>query len=184
MKFIPTDVDDCYIVELEPFADERGYFARAWCAEEMAEAGVVSEISQINMSSSIRVGTIRGLHWRPMTHPEAKFLRCIAGRVFDVCVDIRQESPTFLQWVGVELTPDNRRALAVPAGCAHGYQTLEPASEVLYAVSAPFEPGVETGARWDDPSFGIDWPIKEAITLSEKDREWPDFELQEKGISG
>ena len=93
--------DGGYIVELEPFADERGYFARAWCAEEMAEAGVVSEISQINMSSSIRVGTIRGLHWRPMTHPEAKFLRCIAGRVFDVCVDIRQESPTFLQWVGV-----------------------------------------------------------------------------------
>lgn len=184
MKFIPTEVKGCFIVELEPFADERGYFARAWSSEEMDEAGVVAEISQINMSSSAKAGTIRGLHWRPLSHPEGKFVRSIAGRIFDVCVDIRRGSPTFLQWVGVELTPDNRRALSVPAGCAHGYQTLEPTSEVIYAVSAPFEHGVETGARWDDPAFGIDWPIREAITLSDKDRDWPDFELRDKGNSG
>jgi dTDP-4-dehydrorhamnose 3,5-epimerase len=184
MKFIPTDVDGCFVVELEALTDERGYFARAWCADEMADAGVATEIAQINMSSSSRAATIRGLHWRPLSHPEAKFVRCIAGRVFDVCVDIRHGSPTFLHWVGVELTPDNRKALAVPAGCAHGYQTLEPDSEVIYAVSAPFEPGVETGARWDEPSFGIDWPIREAVTLSEKDRAWPDFELRDKGSGG
>ena len=184
MKFIPTDVDGCHIVELEPITDERGYFARAWSAEEMTEAGIVAEISQINMSSSSTAGTIRGLHWRPMTYSEAKFVRCIAGGIFDVCVDVRRGSPTYLRWVGVELTPDNRRALAVPPGCAHGYQTLQPASEVLYAVSAPFAPGIETGVRWDDPSFGIDWPIKEAVILSEKDRGWPDFEMPGKESGG
>lgn len=179
MKFIPTEVDGCFVVELEPFTDERGYFARAWCSAEMNEAGAADHIAQINMSSSIEVGTIRGLHWRPLSHPEAKFVRCLAGRVFDVCVDVRPGSSTYLSWVGVELTPDNRRAMAVPAGCAHGYQALEPSSEVIYAVSAPFEPGVETGARWDDPAFSIDWPIKREVTVSDKDDAWPRFETRE-----
>lgn len=175
MKFTTTEVDGCFAVDLEPFADERGYFARSWCREEMRAAGVADEIAQINMSASAAIGTVRGLHWRPLSHPEAKFVRCVAGRVFDVCVDVRRDSPTFLHWVGVELTPANRRALAVPPGCAHGFQALEPHSEVMYAASAPFEPGVETGARWNDPSFGVEWPITANITLSEKDAAWPDF---------
>ncbi len=175
MRFIETDIPDCRIVELEPFEDERGYFARAWCADEMTAEGLTATAAQVNMSLSVKPGTIRGLHWRPLDHPEAKFIRCIGGRVFDVCVDLRPDSPAFLTWVGVELTPDNRRALAVPAGCAHGYQALEPNSEVLYMASSPYVPGVEIGARWDDPAFGIEWPITGDVTLSDKDRSWPDF---------
>ena len=175
MRFIPTQVEGCQIVELEPFSDERGYFARSWCADEMAAAGVEDHIAQINMSLSKSAGLIRGLHWRPDPHPEAKFVRCIAGRVFDVCVDVRPGSPTFLRWVGVELSPENRRALAVPAGCAHAYQALEDNSEVIYTASAAFEPGVEIGARWNDPSFGIEWPITDSVIVSDKDQNWPDF---------
>jgi dTDP-4-dehydrorhamnose 3,5-epimerase len=175
VKFVPTEVEGCQVVELEPFSDDRGYFARAWCADEMAEADVANHIAQINMSLSKQPGMIRGLHWRPEPYPEAKFVRCIAGRVFDVCVDVRPGSPTYLRWVGVELSPGNRLAMAVPAGCAHAYQALEADSEVIYTASAPFQPGVEIGARWDDPSFGIEWPITDGVIVSEKDLSWPDF---------
>ncbi|MDJ0792500.1 MAG: dTDP-4-dehydrorhamnose 3,5-epimerase [Acidimicrobiia bacterium] len=175
MEFRATEVEGCFIVELEPFTDERGYFARAWCADELADAGVEDHIAQVNMSLSRQAGMIRGLHWRPDPHPEAKFVRCIAGRIFDVCVDVRPGSPTYLRWVGVELTPQNRWALAVPAGCAHAYQALEDDSEIIYTASAPFEPGVEIGARWNDPAFGITWPISEGVIVSEKDESWPDY---------
>jgi len=176
MRFLPTAVDGCFIVELEPIKDERGYFARAWCTVEVARVGFPPNIEQINMSASVRAGTIRGLHWRPLNVPESKFVRCIAGRVFDVCVDVRPESPTFLQWVGVELTPDNRLALAVPPGCAHGHQSLEASSEILYSVSALYEPGAEMGARWDDPAFDVDWPITDGVTLSDRDASWMPFD--------
>lgn len=178
MRFLDTKIADCRIVELEPFEDERGYFARAWCADEMEEEGLSSTTAQINMSLSVKPGTIRGLHWRPQHSPEAKFVRCIRGRVFDVCIDVRPDSDSYLSWVGVELTPDNRRALVVPAGCAHGYQALEPSSEVLYLVSSPYQPNIEIGARWDDPAFGIDWPISDGVTVSDKDASWPDFAAQ------
>lgn len=144
----------------------------------MADYSPVSEPAQMNMSLSLTPGTIRGLHWRPLSHPEAKFIRCVRGRVFDVCVDVRPDSSSYLEWVGVELTAENRRALVVPAGCAHGYQSLEPSSEVLYLVSARFEPGVEVGARWDDPAFGIEWPLPHEVTISERDGAWPDFEAR------
>ena len=175
MRFTATDVDGCRVVEMEPFRDDRGFFGRAWAEEEMAAEGLAAHTAHINMAFSVKPGTIRGLHRRPLTHPESKFVRCTRGRVFDVCVDLREGSPTFLQWVGVELSADNRLALSVPAGCAHGFQSLEPDSEVIYLASAPFEPGIETGVRWDDPAFGIDWPIVEDVTLSDKDRSWPDF---------
>lgn len=175
MKFLPTEVDGCFVVELMPIEDERGYFARAWCADEVADVGLPGRIAQINMSASVQAGTVRGLHWRPLTKPESKFVRCISGRVFDVCVDVRPESPTYLRWVGVELTPDNRLALAVPPGCAHGHQALEPHSEIMYAASAPYEAGVEIGARWDDLAFGIDWPITDGVTLSDRDANWVSF---------
>jgi dTDP-4-dehydrorhamnose 3,5-epimerase len=181
VRFTPTEVEGCRIVELEPFTDERGYFARAWCADEMAVEGLEDHIAQINMSLSKQAGMIRGLHWRPDPHPEAKFVRCIAGRIFDVCVDVRPGSPTFLRWVGVELSPENRLALSVPAGCAHAYQALEDNSEVLYTASAPFEPGVEIGARWNDPAFGIEWPIAASVIVSEKDLNWPDFASRQGG---
>ncbi len=172
MRFNPTDVDGCFVVELEPFGDERGYFARAWCADEMATNGASEQIAQINMSRSADAGTIRGLHWQIEPYGEAKFVRCIAGRVFDVCVDMRPDSPTYLAWAGVELTPENRFAFAVPAGCAHGYQALEDGAEVLYAVSTPYTPDAERGMRWDDPAIGIEWPLTDAI-VSEKDSGWP-----------
>lgn len=177
MRFVDTAVDGCRIVELEPHGDERGFFARAWCAEEMAAGGLASRVAQINMSRSAEAGTIRGLHWQVEPHGEAKFMRCIAGRIFDVCVDVRPESPTYGRWAGAELTPDNRLALLTPAGCAHGYQALEDDSEVLYLVSSPYAPGVETGIRWNDPAFNIEWPLQEGAIVSEKDSSWPDFAL-------
>jgi dTDP-4-dehydrorhamnose 3,5-epimerase len=147
----------------------------------MAAEGLENRIAQINMSRSRQSGMIRGLHWRPDPYPEAKFVRCIAGRIFDVCVDVRPASATFLRWVGVELSPENRLALSVPAGCAHAYQALEDNSEVLYTASAPFEPGVEIGARWNDPAFGIEWPITDSVIVSEKDMNWPDFASRQGG---
>ena len=175
MRFTETAVDGCFVVDLEPFSDERGFFARAWCADEMTEAGAASEVAQINMSRSEQAGTIRGLHWQTEPHGEAKFVRCLAGRVFDVCVDVRPDSPTFMKWAGVELTPQNRRAFSVPAGCAHGYQALDDGSEVLYLVSSRYEPGVERGLRWNDPAFGIEWPLAESAVVSDKDGAWPDY---------
>lgn len=172
MKFEETPVAGCFVVDLEPIGDERGYFARAWCAGEMAGMGASDHVAQVNMSRSDHAGMIRGLHWQVEPHGEAKFVRCIAGRIFDVCVDMRPDSPTYLKWAGVELSPQNRRAFSVPAGCAHGYQALEGNSEVLYLVSSPYAPGVEQGIRWDDPRVGIEWPLAEDVQVSDKDASW------------
>ena len=176
MIFESTNVDGALLVSLEPRGDDRGYFARAWCATEAGDAGGFDTVAQINMSLSADVGLIRGLHWQEAPHEEGKFMRCIRGRIFDVCVDVRPESPTFMQWTGAELTPQNRQALLIPPGCAHGYQALEPNSEVLYLASSPYAPGVERGLRWNDPGFAIDWPITDGVIVSEKDEAWPDFE--------
>lgn len=175
MRFTETAVDGCRIVELEPHGDERGFFARAWCADEMELAGLDTHVAQINMSRCADAGTIRGLHWQAEPHGEAKFMRCISGRIFDVCVDVRPGSPTYGKWAGAELTAENRLALVTPAGCAHGYQALEDGSEVLYLASSPYAPGVENGIRWDDPAFNIDWPLQDSAIVSDKDKEWPDF---------
>lgn len=175
MEYKTTPVAGCHIVGLEPITDERGFFARAWCGDEAAEAGDAANVAQVNMSRSEQAGMIRGLHWQEDPHGEAKFVRCLAGRVFDVCVDMRPESPSYGAWAGVELTPQNRLAFSVPAGCAHGYQALDAGSEVLYMVSARYAPGVERGLRWDDPDLGIDWPIKTGVEVSSKDASWPDF---------
>lgn len=175
MKYTPTDVEGCRIVALEPRGDDRGFFARAWCAGEQRAEGLEDAVAQINLSRCAKAGTIRGLHWQADPHGEAKFSRCIRGRVFDVCVDVRPASPTFGRWVGVELTPDNRLAVHVPAGCAHGYQALEDGSELIYLVSTPYVAAAERGIRWDDPVFGIEWPIQFGVLLSDKDRSWPLF---------
>jgi dTDP-4-dehydrorhamnose 3,5-epimerase len=174
LQFTPTDVDGCFVVDIEAHTDERGFFARAWCADEMEAAGAANHVAQINMSRSLEAGTIRGLHWQTEPHGESKFVRCLSGRIFDVCADVRPDSPTFMKWAAVELTPENHKAFSVPAGCAHGYQALADACEALYLVSSPYEPGVELGIRWDDPGFGIAWPIADA-SVSDKDQSWPDF---------
>jgi dTDP-4-dehydrorhamnose 3,5-epimerase len=175
MEFEPTPVEGCFVASLNKLGDERGYFARAWCSDEMAKAGLVDHVSQVNMSSSEEVGLIRGLHWQAEPHGEAKFMRTISGRTFNVCADVRPDSPTFGKWFGVELSAENRLALVVPRGCANGYQALDAGSEVLYLTSTPYAPGVERGIRHDDPHFGIDWPIIDGIQVSEKDAKWDDF---------
>lgn len=172
MEFRPQRIRGCHVVALEPISDERGFFARAFAVDEFIEAGLEPTISQMNLSRSERAGTTRGIHWQIEPFAEAKFVRCIGGRAFDVCVDLRPRSETWGQWVGIELTAENHLALYVPPGCGHGYQTLEPGTELLYSTSAPYMSDRERGVRWDDPVFGIDWPLTEGLVLSEKDRNW------------
>jgi dTDP-4-dehydrorhamnose 3,5-epimerase len=178
MDFRPQSVDGCHLIALEPHVDERGSFARAFAVDEFERAGLESAISQMNLSHSRAVGTIRGIHWQSEPHTEAKFVRCIQGHVFDVCVDVRPGSPTRGRWVGVELSPENGLALYIPAGCGHAHQALEPDSKVLYTTSVPYAPQSESGARWDDPLFAIDWPISVGVVVSEKDLSWPDFRFE------
>lgn len=175
MRFEPTSVEGCTVVVPTTFDDERGYFARVWCADELAEAGLVGSIAQINMSGSTRAGTIRGLHWQAAPHAEAKLIRCVTGAVFDVCVDVRAGSPTYGRWFGAEISAADRRAVYVPPGCAHGYQTLVDGTEVIYTSSAPYTPSAERGMRWDDPTVAIRWPITAGVSVSDKDRSWPDW---------
>jgi dTDP-4-dehydrorhamnose 3,5-epimerase len=155
-----------------PFVDDRGSFARVFCREEFAAAGLSPDVAQVNLSTNARAGTLRGLHLQTGDAAEAKLVRCIRGSLFDVLVDVRPGSPTYLSWYGVELSADNRLALLVPEGCAHGFQTLEDDTEALYQVSVPYTPGAEAGLRFDDPALGIDWPLP-VSTISDKDRSWP-----------
>ena len=158
------------IVDLDLRGDDRGWFARSWCAEEMAAAGLPAEVSQMNLSFNEQPGTLRGLHRQRPPHHEAKLVRCLTGAM----VDVRPDSPTYLHHVMVELTPSNRRALQLPAYVAHGFQTLEPATTVLYVMDGPYAPGAEQGFPHDDPAFGLRWPLPVA-ELSGKDSAWPPF---------
>jgi dTDP-4-dehydrorhamnose 3,5-epimerase len=176
MIFSETRLAGAYVVDLERREDERGFFARAWCANEFAEHGLATRLVQVNVSFNERQGTVRGMHFQIEPHAEAKLVRCTRGAVYDVIVDLRPASSTFKQWVGVELTADNRRAVYVPEGFAHGYQTLVPKTETFYQVSEFYAPDAERGVRWDDPAFGIDWPDPVGAFLSAKDRSWPDFD--------
>lgn len=177
MRFTELEVAGAFYVELEPNADDRGTFSRAWCARELAEHGAVGEIVQMNLSTNHRRGTIRGLHVQNPPHGEAKFFRCINGASYHVIVDVRPGSRTYGRWAGVELSADRHDALYVPPYCAKGYQALTDGTAVLYAVSSPYTPGAETGLRWDDPAFAISWPITDGVIVSDKDRSWPDFQF-------
>jgi dTDP-4-dehydrorhamnose 3,5-epimerase len=173
MIFTPTKIPGVFVIELEKRQDDRGYFARAWCAKEFADHGL-PQFVQTNMSLCRKEGTIRGLHYQLAPHGEAKYMRCIRGAIFDVSVDIRPDSPTYRQWFGLELSADNRKAVFIPEGLAHAYQALTDDAEVIYSASCAYTPGAERGIRWNDPEFKIDWPIRQAI-VSEKDAKWPDF---------
>lgn len=175
MEFHATRVSGCFVVSLDAISDDRGFFSRAWCAEESVAVGAASTVAQINMSQSADAGLIRGFHWQEAPHGEEKFVRCIHGAIFDVCADVRPDSPTFGQWFGTELDPSNRLALVIPEGCAHAYQSLKPSSEVFYLTSAPYVASAERGMRWDDPSFSVEWPIPSPVEVSEKDQSWPRF---------
>jgi dTDP-4-dehydrorhamnose 3,5-epimerase len=160
------------VVELERREDDRGFFARAYCEDEFRDQGLADRMVQANVSFNHRTGTVRGLHMQKPPHGEAKLVRVIRGSVFDVAVDMRPGSRTRHEWFGIELSAENRLALFVPEGCAHGYQTLEPSSEVLYLVSSRYVAGAEQGFRPDDPALSITWP-RPWSSISEKDASWP-----------
>jgi dTDP-4-dehydrorhamnose 3,5-epimerase len=175
MLFTETELQGAYVVDLERREDERGFFARAWCADEFAEHGLSTRLVQANLSFNVRKGTVRGMHFQVEPHAEDKLVRCTRGAIYDVIIDLRPDSSTFKRWLGVELDAVSRRALYVPQGFAHGYQTLVPETETFYQVSEYYTPEAEGGVRWNDPAFGIEWPDPANAFLSEKDRNWPDF---------
>jgi dTDP-4-dehydrorhamnose 3,5-epimerase len=176
MRFIGTPLAGAWLVEPEARGDERGFFARIWSRDEFAAKGLRGDFVQCNNSLSRLKGTLRGLHYQIPPHSEAKLIRCVAGRVFDVMVDMRPGSSTERRWFGTELTAENRSLIYVPEGCAHGYLSLEDESEVIYMATAPYAADAERGVRWDDPAVGVSWPI-EPLFLSAKDRQWPDVTL-------
>ena len=174
MRFTDTPIADLVLIDPEPRVDERGSFARLWCQREFADRGLMAQFVQCNGSVSARRATLRGLHYQAAPFGEVKLIRCVRGTVFDAVVDMRPDSPTYLQWYGVELSAANNRLLYVPEGLAHGYLTLEDDTEVNYPVSAFSTPGAERGVRWDDPLIDITWPI-EPVHISPKDRTWPNL---------
>ena len=174
MRFIPTSLNDAWLIELQPHEDARGFFSRIFCREEFQEHDLDPHIAQINLSHSKHKHTLRGFHYQEGLAAEAKTVRCIRGRILDMIIDLRPESKTRYGHFQAELSARNRRALHVPKGFAHAFLSLEPDCEVLYTVSHPYSPEDERGIRWDDPFFAISWPTRRPI-LSEKDAEWPDF---------
>lgn len=171
MQFEEAEIDGVFIVAEQAFEDARGSFARAFCKDTFAQMGLASDMVQCNLSSNPQSGTLRGIHFQAPPVAEAKFVRCVRGAIFDVAVDLRKDSPTYLRSVGVELTQDNGKSLYIPAYCAHGYQTLSDNSTVYYHVSAPYTPGAEGGLRYDDPALAIPWPLPVAA-ISIKDQQW------------
>lgn len=175
MKFTPTNVDGAYLIDVNRIGDDRGYFGRLWCENEMSAQGLVATIKQSNVGFSPIKGTLRGLHYQTAPHQEVKIVRCTRGRIFDVVVDLRPESPTYRQWHGAELNAENGTMLYVPEGCATGYLTLEDDSEIYYHASTFYAPEHATGVRWDDPAFAIEWPGEPKV-LSDNDVGWKNFD--------
>jgi len=174
MKFSATPLHGVYVIDLEAAVDERGFFARNWGAEEFREKGLDASLSQCSISFATKRGTLRGLHFQKTPHAEAKLVRCTAGAIYDVALDLRPESATFCKWFATELTAANHSSLYIPEGFAHGQQALTDNCEVYYQISKNYHEESATGVRWNDPVFGISWPLADPI-LSERDRTWPDF---------
>ncbi len=175
MIFTETQLKGAFIIDVELLADQRGAFARTFCAKEFEQHGLKPTVTQCNLSFNHQAGTLRGLHYQVPPAAETKLVRCTKGAIYDVIVDLRPDSPTYRQHIGVELTADNRRALYVPELFAHGYQALTDGAEVVYQVGEFYTPGYERGLRYDDPAFGITWPLPVTV-ISEKDASWPLFE--------
>ena len=174
MQFIPTQIDGVFIMEVERKEDARGFFARIFARDEMRERGLEDEFPQHNVGYNHQKGTLRGMHFQRAPHAETKLVRCTQGRVIDVALDIRPDSPTFRRWVAVELSAENHRMLYIAVGCAHGYQTLEDDTELSYLTSQVYVPKSATGFRHDDPAFAIEWPLPVSV-ISDADRNWADF---------
>jgi dTDP-4-dehydrorhamnose 3,5-epimerase len=177
MRFTETKLAGVYLIEPRRFEDDRGFFAPCFSAKEFATRGMASVFIENNISFSRNRGTLRGIHYQTAPHGQDKLVRCTRGAVFDVAVDLRPDSPTFKQWVGFELSEENRSMLYVPGDCGHGYQTLVDETEVFYMVSQVYVPESGQGYRWNDPAFGIEWPDVGARVLIERDQYYPDFTL-------
>lgn len=174
MKFIETKLPGAFVVEIEKREDSRGFFARTWCRREFEQHGLSTAVMQANLSFNRSRGTLRGMHYQAEPYGETKLVRCTQGAIYDVIIDLRPASPTYLQHVGVELSAGNFRMLFVPEMFAHGFQTLTDEAVVAYQVGQFYTPGAERGVRFDDPLFGIAWPLPVTV-ISDKDRTWPDF---------
>jgi dTDP-4-dehydrorhamnose 3,5-epimerase len=180
MKIEPTKIEGVYIIKREPFADERGSFARIFCKDKLTQAGLRADIMQANLSTNYKKDTLRGLHMQKRDAAEDKIVSCLSGAIFDVCIDMREDSPTYLQWVGEMLSEENGISLYVPKGCAHGYLSLTDNTRVLYFTTQFYAPGAEAGYRFDDPAFGINWPLPQKLIISEKDKNWVYIDGEEK----
>jgi dTDP-4-dehydrorhamnose 3,5-epimerase len=176
MIFTETPLAGAYVIDVEQHADERGFFGRTYCAREFERHGLSSRLVQCSISYNRRQGTLRGMHYQAAQNAEAKLVRCTAGAIYDVVVDLRPGSKTLCEWFGVELTAENRRALFIPEGLAHGFLTLADTSEVFYQMSEFYAPDAARGVRWDDPAFGIEWPAPVAV-ISVRDSSYRDFRI-------
>ena len=175
MKFLPLTLSGAYLIEAEPHSDERGYFARTFCRKAVSgQRHCIPHLEQCSISFNHRKGTLRGLHFQKSPHAEVKIVRCTQGKIFDVIVDLRPESPTYKKWEGVILSADNRHMLYIPEGFAHGFQTLDDNTEVFYQISCSFVPGYASGVRWNDSAFEITWPIDVSV-ISAKDQQYADL---------
>ena len=181
MNFLPTPLAGSYIIELSPFADSRGWFARTYCKDEFKEIGHNREWVQLNHSVTFKTGSIRGMHYQVRPYWEIKMVRCIAGAVYDVIIDLREGSSTFLNWFGAELSVQNKKMLYIPEGFAHGFQTLTDDCELIYHHTELYTPGVEAGIRYDEPLINIQWPLQ-VTEISERDKNHPYLDVHFKGI--
>jgi len=177
--FAPTKLSGAVVIDLERREDDRGFFARSFCQREFEEHRLDPCVSQCNVSFNVRRGTLRGMHWQAAPHGEAKLVRVTRGAIWDVIIDLRPNSSSYAEWFGIELTAENRRALYVPVGFAHGFQTLVPDTEVFYQMSAAYVPDAQRGLRWNDPAFGVAWPIDPPF-MSRGDESHPDFALEKR----
>jgi dTDP-4-dehydrorhamnose 3,5-epimerase len=173
MNFTSTKLAGVLIVEMERHQDERGWFARTWCADEFAAHGLEPTLAQCSSSFNLKRGTLRGMHCQVAPHEEAKLVRCTRGSFVDVVLDLRVGSSTLHQWISVELSADNGKSLYIPKGCAHGFQTLEDNTEVFYSITERFHPDAAHGLRWNDPLFAIEWPLPDAAIVNDRDRSYP-----------
>lgn len=172
MKFTTMKLKDAYLIELDPIEDERGFFARSFCREEFAAQGIEMQVVQCNISYNKVKGTLRGMHYQKEPFQEAKLISCISGSVYDVLIDLRPESPSYLKWEAVALSAGNHQMLYIPKGFAHGFMTLENRTEVFYQMSEFYHPECAAGIRWNDPQINIQWPYQEPVIISKKDQEY------------
>ena len=172
MNLCQTPIPDAYVIELNQISDDRGFFSRLWCKKTFEHLGLNNNIAQINFSYNETKGTLRGLHFQRDPYREVKIVQCVRGSIFDVIVDLRPDSPAYLEWFGITLQQDDGKLLYVPEGCAHGYQATSDFATAIYPTTEFYHPESESGVRWDDPLLNIEWPVN-PIKVSEKDRSWP-----------